>query len=203
MKLPHLPGLGKQINLPARPPSRCLLAMIRLSAHDGMDTVELLEQDDEGELVLEGESAQSDDMIRAASELRSVPVGSADENSNSLHRIHLPALNPADKVGSGPDVAAFVEDEAHGTLARREKRFAIFDPAKVFPVGLQFESSMTTEASSGIPPTPALAYRSEGLPMARICPLHASNFLIEPTCNGRSGNARWPSQNDLFSSTPP
>lgn len=172
--------------------------MIRFAAQDRVDAIDLFEQNDEGEFVLEREPAQGDDMIGAAPQFGSVPVGSADENGDPLHRIHLPTLDPADEVGGGPGLAAFVEDDPHRSLARGEKSLAVFDLTGVLPVRLQLEGGVAGETllillDSGF------GVAERGFPNGEDLPLHAINFLIAPTCNGRGSNARWPFRTDPLS----
>jgi tRNA threonylcarbamoyladenosine dehydratase len=165
--------------------------MIRFSAQDRVDAVDLFEQNNEGEFVLQGEPAQGDDMIGAAPQLGGMPVGAADENGDPFHRIHLPALDPAHKISGGPGLAALVENDAHRPLARGEQGLAVFDLAGVFPVGLQLEGGVAGETLLIFLDSP-LGVAERRFPDGEDLPLHAINFLIAPTCNGRGSNARWP-----------
>lgn len=165
--------------------------MIWFPAQYRMDAVDLLEEHDEGELVLEGEPTQSDDVIGTAAQVGGVSVRAADQDRNALNRVHLPAFHPRDKIGGRPDFPAFVEDEAHRTLTRRRKSFAVFHLPGVFPVRLEVERGVATKTLL------ILLHSGFGVAERRFAngedlPLHEIIFLISPTCNGEGDNARCP-----------
>lgn len=85
--------------------------VIGLAATQGAYTVELLEENDEGQLVLEGESAQGDDEIGTPADFLAVAVGAANENGDAFDAIHLPGGDFFRQFRGGGKRAALVEDD--------------------------------------------------------------------------------------------
>ena len=68
--------------------------MVRFSFQDGMDAVNLLKKHHQGELVLESEGAEGDDVIGSRPHFRGMAIGPSNENRDPLHPVELPAPDP-------------------------------------------------------------------------------------------------------------
>lgn len=109
-------GWGFRIGLP----------VIGFAAFDGIDAVELFEEDDEGEFVLEGEGGEGEDEVALAAKFVGVAVGAADEKGDRLHvATEFEDVDAFDELGGGESFAAFVEGDAEGARALLEELFGL------------------------------------------------------------------------------
>src|SRR5215207_9747923 len=91
--------------------------MVGRAGVNGSRAVELLEEDDQGEFVLEGEAAQGPAPIGALAEFVGVTVGAADEESDGFGAAEFPGSEPRGELAGGDLVTAFVEDDPEHALA--------------------------------------------------------------------------------------
>ncbi len=164
--------------------------MVRLAFEERVDPIELLEQDDEGEFVLEGEAAQGDDVVGGRAQGGTVAVGPADEDGDAFDSVELPALHPVGERSRGPDLASLVEGDAQRAFARGELGFAVLLRAGVFSLGAQFHVGVAGEAPAVFLDS-RLGMGQGGFSDREDLPLHEGRFFIAPTCNGRARGARW------------
>jgi len=61
------------------------VAMIGRAGFDAGDSVELFEEDEEGEFVLEGEGGEGDHAVGCFADLGTVSIGCADEEGDAFH----------------------------------------------------------------------------------------------------------------------
>lgn len=127
--------------------------MVGGTGKDHVSAVNLLEGDDEGEFVLEGECAQRPEEICAVSH-RFVPsVGGADEEGAARDRMVFEFLDSCGKSTAGELFAALIEKNAVATF--RESQHALMETGASFDkVGFHFcdrakASEIFLDASSG------------------------------------------------------
>ncbi len=149
--------------------------MVGLAPHQGVDAVDLLEQHDEGQLVLEGEGAQREDAVRRRPDRGIVPVGAADEKGDPLRAGHLPVFHLPGEALRRPRLATLVEHDPQRPLARREQGGAVFRSAAVLALGADFEGGVAREAAT-VFLRPGLGVGQGWLADAENLPLHARIF---------------------------
>ena len=111
--------------------------MVGSARKDHVSTVNLLEGDNEGEFVLEGECTQRPEEIRAASHGFVPSVGGADEKGATRDRLVFEFLDPCGKSTAGELFAALIEQNAVATF--RESEHALMETGAGFDkVGFHF-----------------------------------------------------------------
>lgn len=120
-------------------------AMVGFAAFDGVDAVDLLEEDDEGQLVLEGERAEGPDVAAMAAESGAVPVGSADEESDAFGAVQFPAVDRLAEGIGGERASAFVHGDAEAAFRSLQHAFLELG-TRGFPEVFDFEPGVAGEA---------------------------------------------------------
>ena len=96
--------------------------MVGVVAEEGLDAVELFEEDDEGEFVLEGEGGKGEEEVRLFAGGGGVAVGGAEEVGDGLDGgVELPGFGFSGELFGGEEFAALVEDDAEGSLGAGEE----------------------------------------------------------------------------------
>jgi len=86
--------------------------------------VELFEENDEGELVLEGEGREGPDSVGFLAEFGAVAIGGTDEEGDAFEAgVHFPSVDFFDKLLGGPVLAPFVEGDAEAAFGAGEEVF--------------------------------------------------------------------------------
>ena len=103
--------------------------MVRAAREQGVDAVDLLEQDDKGEFMLHRVAPQAKHMVAGITQRLGMPICRTDEEGHMLHRLELPATHTAFKLASRPVFATFIHGNAEaagaGFQQARRNRFRI------------------------------------------------------------------------------
>jgi len=91
--------------------------VVGFAALDGGYSVELLEEDDECELMLEGQWGERPDEVRIVAQVLSVPVRGSDKVAGTLDAPHFPLVDFFGELGGGERFASLVHHDAERALA--------------------------------------------------------------------------------------
>jgi len=96
--------------------------MIRFAALDGVGAVDLLEEDHEGEFVLEGERREGEKGIGVLPKLLAVAIWAADEEGHGLYLSSLfQGVDAIDEFVGGEEIAALVHRDPISASAPLEE----------------------------------------------------------------------------------
>jgi len=126
-----------------------LSAVVGFAAFDGVDPVDLFEEDDESEFVLEGERAEGPDFLGGGAEGWAVAVCAADEEGDAFGAGHFPAVDADAEGVGGEGAAAFVHGDAETAVGGAEETFFDFFAGAVADV-FDFELAHAGEAGGVI-----------------------------------------------------
>ena len=98
-----------------------LISVVGGAGQEGVNSVDLFEQDNEGEFVLHGVATKAEDVIAGGAKSRGVTISSADEEGDVFDGLELPAADLGFEFAGGPVEAAFVHGDAEAALAGFEK----------------------------------------------------------------------------------
>ena len=90
--------------------------MIRMTRHDGAGAVDLFEGDDEGEFVLQGESAEGPEETGRIEQLAGVAIGPADDEGDGAGGL-LPGIDLRGELAAGELLAVFIENHPETSFA--------------------------------------------------------------------------------------
>jgi hypothetical protein len=91
--------------------------VIRFTALDGGDAVELFEENNQSEFVLEGERGECPDEIGIVAEILGVAIGGSNEVAGAFDATHFPLVDFLGELGGGESLAALVHNDAERALA--------------------------------------------------------------------------------------
>jgi len=98
-------------------------AVVGFTAFDGVDAVDLFEEDDEGQFVLKGEGTEGPDVAALAAECGAVAVCTADEEGDAFGAVQFPAVDRLAEGVRGERAAAFVHGDAQAAFRGLQHAF--------------------------------------------------------------------------------